>query len=400
MPIILYSNPAKQHTPSKIAAIKKQGFQVIWLTTIWYKPNSLLAKFLSPFSKVYQKYRRYEHSEIDGNDVMTNLLLTLSFFISKVVIRNAELRMIIQDVLHDYWVASYVNNNKIDFVIGSEKSSYVTIKACKRRAIPFILDMSQVHPSYIQFLRERYPFFKKITGSETLFKYISNRKVSEYKISDKILCLSTFSASTFSNMTGFFPEPLIIQPGVDADFFTNTTNRQFKNDLVSILYVGSITKRKGIHFLVDFFSENKCSTIRLKIIGNCRDIEDEVYMSLVNDNRISYTKMLSQSELISEYQQASLLVLPSLLDSWGMVVTEAMASGCPVLLSDTTGAKDIVSDEVGRVFKSGDYDDFRKQLLELINNPDILSAMSNNTLSVVRELSWDNYAAKLKACMT
>ena len=62
---------------------------------------------------------------------------------------------------------------------------------------------------------------------------------------------------------------------------------------------------------------------------------------------------LSPGDPIKNYKQASIFVLPSIHESFGLVVLEAMASGLPTIISDSVGAKDcVVNEKTGFVFES------------------------------------------------
>jgi len=80
--------------------------------------------------------------------------------------------------------------------------------------------------------------------------------------------------------------------------------------------------------------------------------------------RVAWAGFLNQSELGRAYAAADCLVLPSLRESWGLVVNEAMATGLPAVVSDTVGcAPDLIEPgETGEVFRCGDVDDLAAAL--------------------------------------
>lgn len=81
--------------------------------------------------------------------------------------------------------------------------------------------------------------------------------------------------------------------------------------------------------------------------------------------------------LVQIYQQASVFVLPSLYETEGMVVLEAMACGCPLLIADspTSAAKQFVQDN-GYTFAIDDPQDLADKIYTLYAHPEICELMS------------------------
>jgi glycosyltransferase involved in cell wall biosynthesis len=72
---------------------------------------------------------------------------------------------------------------------------------------------------------------------------------------------------------------------------------------------------------------------------------------------------LSRKELVSEFEQADLFVLPSLVEGFGLVYLEALAAGCHVIGTDNTGLPDLgAPSEAATVIPSGDLDQLQAAL--------------------------------------
>ncbi len=79
---------------------------------------------------------------------------------------------------------------------------------------------------------------------------------------------------------------------------------------------------------------------------------------------------VAQSKLADGFRAASVLVLPSLEEGFGLVVPQALNCGCPVIVSDRVGAKDLVRyRENGSVFKTGDAAGLAADLIWWSENP-------------------------------
>ena len=108
---------------------------------------------------------------------------------------------------------------------------------------------------------------------------------------------------------------------------------------------------------------------------------------------------LSRSELIEQYKKATVFVCPSLYESFGFTVVEAMACKCPVLCSDIPVMKELVDDCVtGMLFPVGDSKLLGSRLEWVLSNADFREFVANNAYEFVKNsFSWDDVAKKTLA---
>jgi len=161
----------------------------------------------------------------------------------------------------------------------------------------------------------------------------------------------------------------------------NSLNEKFflidKNEVSNrILFVGGIEERKGLHVLIDAIAIVKkvIPDIKLHIVGGVR--KASYYRSLstqiVNldlQESIIFRGHLSDSELMQEYSESTVLVLPSKEESLGVVLLEAMATGTPVVASSVGGIPDIVEDGLnGFLVSYGDSQSLASSLIKLLSD--------------------------------
>ena len=90
---------------------------------------------------------------------------------------------------------------------------------------------------------------------------------------------------------------------------------------------------------------------------------------------------------------ADLFVLPSLHESFGLVVSEAMFhEGLPVIITDQVGASELIQSNNfgGYIIPSNDTEALRESILSLINNKDLRDLYGVSSSEVAKSLSWDN----------
>ena len=196
---------------------------------------------------------------------------------------------------------------------------------------------------------------KNISKKEFLFRNIKipfnelfsanefehNRELEEYKIVDKILVQSNFACKSFIDM-GFNKDKVKIVKGWGFDsknFYP--LDYKYKNSF-NIVYIGRITLSKGIAYLIEAFEKIQITNKKLKLYGIMSlDFKEYVKSIKLNDD-IEILNPVKHSELKHIYSSSEVLVQPSLFDGWSMVVTEALACGCPVVTTSNTGASDVI----------------------------------------------------------
>lgn len=152
-----------------------------------------------------------------------------------------------------------------------------------------------------------------------------------------------------------------------------------------VLYAGRIEAGKGVGRLIEYlrrYRRETGSTVRLWLMG-------ETAMDLPGDVWIQSLGFVSDDEKVERFRRATLLGLPSTLESFGIVALEAMAAGTPVL-ADAGGAAAV---EHCREARAGlwyrDYAEFREALSLLLEDAGLRRVLQKNGASYVREnYSW------------
>ncbi|KAF0242835.1 MAG: glycosyltransferase family 4 protein [Sediminibacterium sp.] len=387
---VLVSNPSLQYTRNTVKALLTQGHEVVFATAYWYKKNRFLERIISktPFNKYLF---RYSDAAIPDSIVLTNYWSIFLHFFLKFLPIGVEQKSYWEDLAHDRWVAQYVKKHQPQLTIGYEKSCLQTFQVLDQLSLVKWLDLSQVHPTFIQELRNKYSFFKSITGSDSLFKEINNRKQQEYELSNKIYCLSNFAANTLRSEK--IPnEKIGVNPlGYNSKiFFADTNSHAVEKKPIQLVYAGIITKRKGIHLLLQLMDLYNEDQVELTLIGPAGDASSLLNEYLHKTN-INYISFLSHEALADQFKQADLFVFPSYLDSWAVVVLEAMACGLPVIVTENTGAAQIVTDLNGKIIPIDNLQALKTALDYFIQYPDARLQMGKNASTTAVAHTWQNY---------
>jgi len=169
----------------------------------------------------------------------------------------------------------------------------------------------------------------------------------------------------------------------------------------SILFVGRLIDWKGIDVLIQavYIAKSQIPNITLNIVGEGpdREIYELIVKKLQLESDVHFMGKVSDDELNSAYLESNLFILPStekkgfVMEGLGVVLLEAMASGVPVIGSNTGGIPDIIKDYVnGLLVPAGDPQALADAIIQILKNPDLADRFRKAGLETVRErFSWD-----------
>lgn len=159
---------------------------------------------------------------------------------------------------------------------------------------------------------------------------------------------------------------------------------------LKVLFAGSLIQRKGISYVLDA-AEMLGDKIELTLIGSRPYTNAKLEKACT---RYRWIQSLPHSQILGIMQESDVLLLPSLSDAFGLVVTEALACGLPVIVTPNTGASEIIHD--GREgylvpICRGDLIAFHLETLHA--DRALLAEMSRHAQQTAAQNSWHNYRA-------
>ena len=125
----------------------------------------------------------------------------------------------------------------------------------------------------------------------------------------------------------------------------------------------------------------------------------ELVQRLGLESVVTFRGEVSDEELKNAYHDADLFVSAAHMQTWGLAVFEAMASGLPVLISKTIGAAEVLRDRETALFMEAcDSGDVARAIAEVIDHPSLYKKLSQEGNKFVRkEISWKRYADRMLA---
>lgn len=209
-----------------------------------------------------------------------------------------------------------------------------------------------------------------------------------------------------SGIIGKKSNSIIAYPGKDR-LQLNTVEEcihlKCQNKKLRIIFIGNLLYNKGLHVLLHALSEIDPALWELSIVGNLRvDLAYtrkilKMIVQLKLDANIKLCGLLDVDHLKEELQSQHVLIVPSYYESYGIVYTEAMGAGIPIIASKTGGVPEIVNDAGnGFLITPGDVEMLRECIIKLMQDRDLLKRMSFSALSAYRNFpSWNESMAEI-----
>lgn len=163
-------------------------------------------------------------------------------------------------------------------------------------------------------------------------------------------------------------------------------NASVRKTGLNILYVGSLSRHKGIPVLMEAVKKIKNKNIRVSIVGSGR-LKNKLEYLAKADNRITFIGKIRNDQIQDCYDKADLLVVPSVWNEvFGIVILEAFRAGVPAIASAIGGITEVVKDNYnGFLFEQGDTDQLKKIIENILENPGILVQLGNNAREYVKQ---------------
>jgi len=209
---------------------------------------------------------------------------------------------------------------------------------------------------------------------------------------DKIITVSEYTKNELLKWSGI-PENRIkrIYNGVGTEFNASVT--PFSLEKPYILYAGNRRKYKNVIGLIMAFARSKLYThgYILALTGNpdkdCLRVSTEEGVL----EHVHYLGFVEENELPSVYRGAHAVAFVSFYEGFGLPILEAMASGVPVITSNTSAMPEVAGD-AALIVNPHDIDDISSGIKKITNDQKLRSELINRGLNRAAMFSWDKTA--------
>ena len=299
----------------------------------------------------------------------------------------------------DLWVAKNLETakkNEVEAVYAYEDGAIHTFTKAKELGIVCLYDLPigywKSARELLQNELEKNPeWAATITGFKDSHEKLT-RKDRELALADQIFVASSFTKKTLQKYKGTLA-PIKVIPYGFPPVINDKTYLPLQRRKLKVLFVGGLSQRKGISYLFDAVKGLKeqvsLTVVGKKAIPNCTALNKAL-------EEHNYITSLPHQEVLECMQSHDVLVFPSLFEGFGMVITEAMSQGVPVITTDRTAGPDLITHgKDGWLVASASSEAIRNVLSELLENPSLLKTVGQAALEKAKSRPWSVYGNEL-----
>jgi 1,2-diacylglycerol 3-alpha-glucosyltransferase len=273
----------------------------------------------------------------------------------------------------------------------------VGLKMARYLDIPVAFTYHTLYDQYMHYA----PLFGQITKTG-MVKYVTNfcnrcnLVITPTGVIKEMILANGVKKPVISIPTGIYPERF--HDG-DTDFLSKQFGIPRSKKI--LLFVGRIGKEKNLSFLLRAFAlvakQEKDAVLVMVGSGPEQRVLQNSAMDLGIGEKVIFTGKLHPETVAGAYSSADIFVFPSVTETQGIVLVEAMAAGLPVVAKAAYGSLAMVQDGVTGYLCEGDEKEFAEKTLSILHDPERKMRMSASALKQADELTADKMALRMES---
>lgn len=390
------------HVQATLNAYQEQNLLDTFYTTFYHKSGTSSDQLLNKyFPAFYKQLQRRELKNIESSSVKSISRYELLRIISAKIFSPQITDWVWEwgELAFDNWVAKHLNP-KTQWIHTYEHCSLFTLEKAKKLGIKsFYEQPSQHYASFEKIAKEQFKKYPELKSPETALlvdqksERRNQRRAQELNVCDYIICNSTFTAKTLIEAQ-VSSEKIITIPLAFPDP-VKTILKKSNPAKTIFLYAGNQSLRKGTHLLYQAWQKCnfKSTGAELWLVGS-----NQLPLTLRKGlgEEIKFIPNMPHTDLMQLFLQVDVLVLPTLCDGFGMVITEAMAQGLPVITTYNSGGPDIITTgKNGFLLEAGNVEQLAVTLKYCVENKNQLKEIATNALEKAESYSWADFRKNL-----
>ncbi|MBM3205837.1 glycosyltransferase family 4 protein, partial [Candidatus Shapirobacteria bacterium] len=233
------------------------------------------------------------------------------------------------------------------------------------------------------------------------FGRLHNQTIGRLALSaEVVLCVSKYEKSLIESSGVKVKRIEVLPNGVDTTRYKsgykslalNKKSEALAHRGPTVVYVGRVAEHKGVETLI------KAAPLVLEKVPEAKFViagpDENAKCKMQNakfEKKLIFTGEVSEEEKVALMQRAGVFVLPSQSEAFGITVIEAMAAGCPVVVSAIPSLMEIVKDgQTGLVFPVDDEKVLASQIIRVLADQNLSRQLSTNAkVRVEKKYSWE-----------
>ncbi len=300
---------------------------------------------------------------------------------------------------HDKWVASNLAKAKNEGILGVyayEDGALETFTNAREIGIKCLYDLPIGYWKSARLLMQN-EFDLNPTWASTLTGFNDSqaklkKKDRELALADVIFVASTFTKKTLEEYSGKLSEVKVIPYGF-PEVSQKKEYEPLENRKLKVLFIGGLSQRKGLSYLFEA-TEGLQDKVELTVVGqksvsNCKALN----VALEQHNWIP---SLPHDQILQCMREHDVFVFPSLFEGFGLVITEAMSQGLPVITTNRTAGPDLITNGVdGWIVPAGSSKAIKEVLFDILKSPEKLKKIGLASQAKAKTRPWSVYGQEM-----
>jgi len=229
------------------------------------------------------------------------------------------------------------------------------------------------------------PLIITVHGSDILV--LRKNRVTKFlvanvlKNADYIIAVSRYLKREVVNLGVEESKVRVIYAGISFSF---SNEKEKKGKEKRAVYIGSLVKQKGVDILLKAFKDIDGE---LFIIGDGKERDS---LEKIAGKKVYFLGEMENLDKI--FSKASVLILPSREEGFGLVLLEAMSNGIPVIATRVGGIPEIINNKNGLMVEIENVEELRKAISLILNNRKIAKKFSSFGRKTAKKFSWRKMA--------
>ncbi len=294
--------------------------------------------------------------------------------------------------LFEWYVSRSVPRAGHDILVAFQGCGLQLLRRARKEGVVSVLDQAAA-PTQQRIMQEEYD--RLGLGALAAYHMGEAHAVKELRLADWVMAPSEYVVDSLLEV-GVSREKIAVIPfGVDLERFEPAEPKRPVSRPFTALFVGQISMRKGLHYLLRAWEELALADARLVLIGS--PVDRFGWDLLGRFKHIcTWLRDVPYEVLPRYYRQSDIFVLPTLADGSSLVSYEALASGLPVITTPNAGS--VARDGVeGMIVPLRDTLALKRAILTLYEDKDLRSRMSTAARARAECFTWERYRERVGA---
>ena len=219
------------------------------------------------------------------------------------------------------------------------------------------------------------------------------RKTEELNLADVVICPSKFVYNSLPKTVHETKQSIVAEFGSPKIKVQTQKSRNRENAPLRLLFVGSMTQRKGLADLFAAMKLLKRVDVELVVMGSLLS-PMEFYRTQFPD--FIYEPTRPHQAVLQLMQSCDVLILPSIVEGRALVMQEAMSCGLPLIITPNTGGEDLIDEgKTGFIVPIRSPDKIADKIAWFADHRESIGEMNDLVRRKAAEITWHNYCQKI-----